>query len=172
MAFSVVGIQAHFSKTLLLFFMPQIFNFILSCPQLFGLVPCPRHRVPRYVLTRESNYTVNDRELPRFRFDKDANLLYPSLAVPANETDPKKQFPIKTRKLTKLALGILETLGLTKVIRNSNGEITNTTNLTILNVFLLWLGPMNEKRLVQVLITSQVRSHSQSQGVLFWYAEY
>lgn len=47
MAFAVVGIQAHFSKTLLLFFIPQIFNFILSCPQLFGLVPCPRHRVPR-----------------------------------------------------------------------------------------------------------------------------
>jgi UDP-N-acetylglucosamine--dolichyl-phosphate N-acetylglucosaminephosphotransferase len=51
MAFAVVGIQAHFSKTLLLFFLPQIFNFILSCPQLFGLVPCPRHRVPRYELT-------------------------------------------------------------------------------------------------------------------------
>lgn len=48
MAFAVVGIQAHFSKTLLLFFIPQIFNFLLSCPQLFGLVPCPRHRVPRY----------------------------------------------------------------------------------------------------------------------------
>ena len=47
MAFAVVGIQAHFSKTLLLFFLPQIFNFILSCPQLFGLIPCPRHRVPR-----------------------------------------------------------------------------------------------------------------------------
>ena len=49
MAFAVVGIQSHFSKTLLLFFIPQIFNFILSCPQLFGLVPCPRHRLPRYV---------------------------------------------------------------------------------------------------------------------------
>jgi len=48
MAFAVVGIQAHFSKTLLLFFLPQVFNFVLSCPQLFGLVPCPRHRVPRY----------------------------------------------------------------------------------------------------------------------------
>jgi hypothetical protein len=50
MAFAVVGIQAHFSKTLLLFFMPQIFNFVLSCPQLFGLVPCPRHRMPTRVL--------------------------------------------------------------------------------------------------------------------------
>lgn len=47
MAFAVVGIQAHFSKTLLLFFMPQIFNFVLSCPQLFGIVPCPRHRMPK-----------------------------------------------------------------------------------------------------------------------------
>jgi len=52
MAFAVVGIQAHFSKTLLLFFLPQIFNFVLSCPQLFGLVPCPRHRVPRYEQTQ------------------------------------------------------------------------------------------------------------------------
>ena len=54
MAFAVVGIQAHYSKTLLLFFLPQIFNFVLSCPQLFGLVPCPRHRVPRYVLCLRS----------------------------------------------------------------------------------------------------------------------
>ena len=56
MAFSVVGIQAHFSKTLLLFFLPQIFNFLLSCPQLFGLVPCPRHRVPRYVVPDRNPY--------------------------------------------------------------------------------------------------------------------
>lgn len=47
MAFAVVAIQAHFSKTLLLFFIPQIFNFVLSVPQLFGLVACPRHRLPR-----------------------------------------------------------------------------------------------------------------------------
>jgi len=32
MAFAVVGIQAHFSKTLHLFFMPQIFNSLLSWP--------------------------------------------------------------------------------------------------------------------------------------------
>lgn len=46
MAFSAVAIQGHFSKTLILFFIPQIFNFALSCPQLFGLVDCPRHRLP------------------------------------------------------------------------------------------------------------------------------
>lgn len=49
MAFSAVAIQGHFSKTLILFFIPQIFNFILSCPQLFHLVHCPRHRLPAWV---------------------------------------------------------------------------------------------------------------------------
>eukprot|EP01054_Gregarina_sp_Poly1_P004275 Gregarina_sp_Poly_1__4274@NODE_2326_length_2291_cov_60_365558_g1489_i0_p1_GENE_NODE_2326_length_2291_cov_60_365558_g1489_i0NODE_2326_length_2291_cov_60_365558_g1489_i0_p1_ORF_typecomplete_len412_score43_95Glycos_transf_4/PF00953_21/32Glycos_transf_4/PF00953_21/9_2e43Mtp/PF03821_16/1_8e02Mtp/PF03821_16/22WTF/PF03303_13/7_3e02WTF/PF03303_13/0_41_NODE_2326_length_2291_cov_60_365558_g1489_i09982233 len=44
--FAVVGIVGHFAKTLLLFFLPQILNFLLSCPQLFGFIPCPRHRVP------------------------------------------------------------------------------------------------------------------------------
>ncbi|GJJ76774.1 UDP-N-acetylglucosamine--dolichyl-phosphate N-acetylglucosaminephosphotransferase [Entomortierella parvispora] len=48
MTFAVVGILAHYSKTLMLFFIPQIFNFLLSSPQLFRLVPCPRHRVPRF----------------------------------------------------------------------------------------------------------------------------
>mmetsp|Transcript_12018 Transcript_12018/g.23073 ORF Transcript_12018/g.23073 Transcript_12018/m.23073 type:complete len:454 (-) Transcript_12018:133-1494(-) len=47
MTFAVVGILGHFSKTLLLFFIPQIVNFLWSCPQLFKLVPCPRHRLPR-----------------------------------------------------------------------------------------------------------------------------
>jgi len=48
MTFAVSGILGHFSKTLLLFFIPQILNFIWSCPQLFKFVPCPRHRLPRF----------------------------------------------------------------------------------------------------------------------------
>ena len=44
----VTSFIGHFSKTLLLFFIPQIINFIYSTPQLFHLVPCPRHRLPRY----------------------------------------------------------------------------------------------------------------------------
>lgn len=47
MTFAVVGILGHFGKTLLLFFLPQIFNFVYSLPQLAGLVACPRHRMPR-----------------------------------------------------------------------------------------------------------------------------
>lgn len=50
MTFAVVSIIGHFSKTVLLFFLPQIFNFLYSVPQLFHLVPCPRHRLPKWVL--------------------------------------------------------------------------------------------------------------------------
>lgn len=48
MTFAVVGILGHFSKTLLLFFIPQIINFLWSVPQLFKFVPCPRHRLPKF----------------------------------------------------------------------------------------------------------------------------
>eukprot|EP00285_Hemiselmis_virescens_P009170 CAMPEP_0173401562 /NCGR_PEP_ID=MMETSP1356-20130122/51261_1 /TAXON_ID=77927 ORGANISM="Hemiselmis virescens, Strain PCC157" /NCGR_SAMPLE_ID=MMETSP1356 /ASSEMBLY_ACC=CAM_ASM_000847 /LENGTH=347 /DNA_ID=CAMNT_0014361719 /DNA_START=51 /DNA_END=1094 /DNA_ORIENTATION=+ len=48
MTFAVVGILGHFSKTLLLFFIPQLINFVYSLPQLVGIVPCPRHRLPKY----------------------------------------------------------------------------------------------------------------------------
>jgi UDP-N-acetylglucosamine--dolichyl-phosphate N-acetylglucosaminephosphotransferase len=46
MTFAVSGILGHFGKTLLLFFVPQIFNFVYSLPQLLGIVSCPRHRLP------------------------------------------------------------------------------------------------------------------------------
>ncbi|KAJ0042585.1 hypothetical protein Pint_17782 [Pistacia integerrima] len=48
MAMAVIGILGHFSETLLIFFAPQVINFLLSVPQLFGFVQCPRHRLPRF----------------------------------------------------------------------------------------------------------------------------
>ncbi|THV05221.1 hypothetical protein K435DRAFT_826437 [Dendrothele bispora CBS 962.96] len=127
MAFSVVGIQAHFSKTLLLFFIPQIFNFVLSCPQLFGVVPCPRHRVPR--------------------FEADTNLLHPS----------KTLFLKPPSRLATFILRVLYTLRLIDITTHpETGMILESTNLTILNFFLVRLGPMREKQLVQVLICAQV----------------
>ena len=47
MTFAVIGIHGHFSKTLLLLFIPQIFNFLYSIPQLAKIIPCPRHRLPK-----------------------------------------------------------------------------------------------------------------------------
>jgi UDP-N-acetylglucosamine--dolichyl-phosphate N-acetylglucosaminephosphotransferase len=67
MAFAADAIQGHFSKTLVLFFLPQLFNFVLSCPQLFGLVACPRHRLPKY--------------------DPDTRLLHPSRAPLTGKVD-------------------------------------------------------------------------------------
>ncbi|KAK6754195.1 hypothetical protein RB195_013288 [Necator americanus] len=48
MTLAVVSILGHFSKTMILFLIPQVFNFLYSIPQLFKLVPCPRHRLPRF----------------------------------------------------------------------------------------------------------------------------
>ncbi|KAK7200503.1 UDP-N-acetylglucosamine-dolichyl-phosphate N-acetylglucosaminephosphotransferase [Novymonas esmeraldas] len=60
---AVSGITGVYSKTLLLFFAPQVFNFIISLPQLFGIVVCPRHRVPTWnpstnLLSNSHNYTI------------------------------------------------------------------------------------------------------------------
>lgn len=48
MTLAVAGILGHFSEMLLLFFTPQLVNFLYSLPQLFNYVPCPRHRLPRF----------------------------------------------------------------------------------------------------------------------------
>ncbi|KAG5489584.1 hypothetical protein GH5_00461 [Leishmania sp. Ghana 2012 LV757] len=60
---AVSSITGVYSKTLLLFFAPQVFNFIISLPQLFNIVPCPRHRVPTWnprtnLLSNSHNYTI------------------------------------------------------------------------------------------------------------------
>ena len=46
MVFAVVAILGGFSKTMMLFFIPQMINFALSLPQIFGFIYCPRHRLP------------------------------------------------------------------------------------------------------------------------------
>jgi len=143
MAFAVVGIQAHFSKTLLLFFLPQIFNFVLSCPQLFGLVPCPRHRVPRYESTptpRRPVFTRNN------SFDPETHLLHPSKAM----------FMKRTSRLSTVVLRVLAGLGCTELTALPDGTILEATNLTLFNALLLRLGPMREKRLTQLLMAVQV----------------
>lgn len=55
MTFAVVGILGHFSKTMMLFFIPQLINFVLSIPQIFGFVHCPRHRLPSF---NKENYKL------------------------------------------------------------------------------------------------------------------
>uniref|UniRef100_K3WNH1 UDP-N-acetylglucosamine--dolichyl-phosphate N-acetylglucosaminephosphotransferase n=1 Tax=Globisporangium ultimum (strain ATCC 200006 / CBS 805.95 / DAOM BR144) TaxID=431595 RepID=K3WNH1_GLOUD len=93
MTFAVAGILGHFSKTLLLFFLPQVLNFLYSLPQLFKIVPCPRHRLPKFnaktgllepsTITPEStrsNYTVINLFLVVFGPMKENHLVWSLLA--------------------------------------------------------------------------------------------
>ena len=124
MVFAVVGILGHFSKTLLLLFIPQIFNFIYSSPQLFRLVPCPRHRLPK--------------------FNARTGLLEPSV------TEWKSHPP---SALVACALHLLHRLHLLRVTTNEQGQIVESTNFTILNLWLVWFGPLREDWLaIQILL--------------------
>jgi len=125
MVFAVVGILGHFSKTLLLLFIPQIFNFLYSAPQLFHIVPCPRHRLPR--------------------FNARTGLLEPSVATFSADK------PL--RPVVGEMLKVLHKLRLLRVESDSNGRVTETSNFTILNLWLVWRGPLREDRLtVEILI--------------------
>lgn len=125
MVFAVVGILGHFSKTLLLLFLPQLFNFIYSAPQLFRLVPCPRHRLPR--------------------FNARTGLLEPSTT--AFRTPPSRAI--------SLALKALHRLRLLRVATNAQGEVVECTNFTILNLWLVWWGPMREDKLALGILALQ-----------------
>ena len=124
MVFAVVGILGHFSKTLLLLFLPQIFNFGYSLPQLFKLIPCPRHRLPR--------------------FDPETELLHTS--VTRWERPPCL--------LLAVCLEILHALRLIHLTKK-DGLIVESTNLTILNLWLVWMGPMREDRLAWHMVGVQ-----------------
>ncbi|KAI9800818.1 MAG: hypothetical protein M1825_003601 [Sarcosagium campestre] len=126
MVFAVVGILGHFSKTLLLLFIPQIFNFLYSSPQLFRLLPCPRHRLPR----------INAR----------TGLLEPSVA----------QFPHPPSAPISLVLRLLHRMKMVKIETNNKGQIIECTNLTILNLCLSWWGPLRADRLAIGVLALQV----------------
>lgn len=126
MAFAVVGILGHFSKTLLLFFLPQIFNFIYSIPQLAGIIPCPRHRLPR--------------------FNETTGLLEPSFVT----------FLKKPTGLLKIILELLGMVRLVKLIKDEKGTIIECSNFTILNLLLVILGPVREDHLSLTMLGVQV----------------
>ncbi|OGM41241.1 UDP-N-acetylglucosamine--dolichyl-phosphate N-acetylglucosaminephosphotransferase [Aspergillus bombycis] len=126
MVFAVVGILGHFSKTLLLLFIPQIFNFLYSTPQLFKLIPCPRHRLPKFnAVTGLLDASVTEWTVP------------PS--------------PL-------LAVGWSFFIGCDWCVlqKNDQGQIVESTNLTILNLWLVWMGPMKENRLAWSMVAVQV----------------
>ncbi|XP_013187839.1 UDP-N-acetylglucosamine--dolichyl-phosphate N-acetylglucosaminephosphotransferase [Amyelois transitella] len=125
MTFAVVGILSHFSKTVLLFFIPQIINFLYSVPQLFHIIPCPRHRLPKY--------------------SAETDLLNPSRTIIV-----KKDMKF----LTKLIVNIASILHLVDAKEDGDSIVLN--NMTLINLFLVKLGPMTEVRLTKSLLLFQI----------------
>jgi len=113
MTFAVVGILAHYSKTLLLFFIPQIFNFLLSSPQLFRLVPCPRHRVPRY--------------------NRGTNLLEPSRVVLDQEALDAESFLSQHASDQKQSVQRQGSLGMSPSTASLTSSLNNGTDQSISN---------------------------------------
>lgn len=128
MVFAIVGILGHFSKTLLLLFIPQILNFVYSSPQLFRVIPCPRHRLPR--------------------FNPRSGLLEPS--VTSWQHPPPKSVAWVLKLLSSLPLPLIQ------VKTSETGQIVESTNLTILNLWLVWFGPMREDRLAIEILAMQM----------------
>ncbi|XP_076339159.1 alg7 dolichyl-phosphate N-acetylglucosaminephosphotransferase isoform X2 [Tachypleus tridentatus] len=129
MTFAVVGILGHFSKTMLLFFIPQISNFIFSVPQLFHLVPCPRHRLPKY------NKDTDHVEMSCVLFK--SNQLHPVGAM---------------------FLCMFHWLGLVHYRQGlgEDGKYSECTNFTLVNFVLKVMGPLHERTVTVILLALQV----------------
>lgn len=134
MVFAVVGISSHYVKTLMLFFIPQIVNFIYSAPQLFGLVPCPRHRLPK--------------------FNKDDGLMYNSWTI---YTHDEINGDGKLNSMMIPIFNLLEKLWLIKLKRNPNDNktIIASSNMTLINLVIIWFGPRTEENLCKLIMTLQ-----------------
>lgn len=126
MTFAVVGILGHFSKTMLLFFVPQVINFLYSVPQIFGFIPCPRHRLPKY--------------------DKKADKIGMSY-VKFKKSD--------VNQMGQIILYVVGILGIADVKHNvgEDESFIKCSNFTLNNIFLKFFGPMHERTLtISVLL--------------------
>ncbi|EDO32000.1 predicted protein [Nematostella vectensis] len=130
MAFAVVGILGHFSKTMLLFFIPQVFNFVFSLPQLFKFVPCPRHRLPR--------------------LNPETGKLGMSYSAPFKTQDLN---PIGRLVIT--VFGLLRLIHVEHGI-GEDKKYTRVSNFTIINLLIKLLGPTHEKMLVYIILGIQL----------------
>lgn len=126
MTFAVVGILGHFSKTILLFFIPQVLNFLYSVPQLFHFIPCPRHRLPK--------------------FNPDTGLMHFS------KTSFRQD---ELSSIGNLLFVLFKNLRLIKWETSKDG-VTTCNNFTLINFFIILTGPITEKKLNEYLLIFQI----------------
>ncbi|KAM6043419.1 UDP-N-acetylglucosamine--dolichyl-phosphate N-acetylglucosaminephosphotransferase isoform 2-T2 [Chlamydotis macqueenii] len=129
MTFAVVGILGHFSKTMLLFFIPQVLNFLYSLPQLFHVIPCPRHRLPRL------NPSTGKLEMSYSKFK--------TKSLSALGTNILKA--VKILHIVDVRSGTDE-----------DGEYTECNNMTLINFVIKLIGPTHERNLTLLLLLIQV----------------
>lgn len=143
MTFAVVAILGHFSKTMLLFFIPQVANFVYSIPQLFRFLPCPRHRLPQY----DPKTDTISMSVTQFKYDR-------------------------LNPLGKLCLFIFRLVGVVHVRENvGEGQVlTECNNLTLLNLILKVCGPMHERSLVIIMMALQILCSCVAFGIRYWLA--
>eukprot|EP00041_Stephanoeca_diplocostata_P005418 m.61737 g.61737 ORF g.61737 m.61737 type:complete len:430 (+) comp15771_c0_seq1:341-1630(+) len=129
MTFAVAGILGHFSKTMILFFIPQVLNFIFSVPQLFRLVPCPRHRLPR---------------------------LNPETGLLENSTATFR--PCDISQLSMMILTVYKSLGVIsyRKFEDKDGQTQiEVSNFTLINLLLRAFGPTHERTLTILVLVCQ-----------------
>lgn len=142
MTLAVVGILGHFSEEILMFAGPQLFNFILSVPQLFKFVPCPRHRLPKF------NSGTGLREPSTFTFK------YSELGFLGR---------VIMRVYSMIGFAIIqeaeEDESSLLVGTSSEANVVEkryiSNNLTLINLWLCWFGPRSERDLCHQLLRFQ-----------------
>ncbi|KAM4704131.1 UDP-N-acetylglucosamine--dolichyl-phosphate N-acetylglucosaminephosphotransferase [Rhinophrynus dorsalis] len=129
MTLAVVGIVGHFSKTMLLFFIPQVLNFLYSLPQLLHIIPCPRHRLPRL------DPTTGKLGMSYSKFKE-------------TELSQLGAFIIKVAE----ALHVLDV----RRAQGEDGKYIEVNNLTLINFVLKLVGPTHERSLTLLMLFIQV----------------
>ena len=158
MTFAVMAILGHFSKSLLLFFIPQVFNFVYSLPQLFKVVPCPRHRMPDYDpvtdLLQPSTFSIE-----RVKVDSCAPVegtagagTVPPVAVSASDAGLRQRTVAASAKPSSApAAAVIHGAALP-----DTPPARRYDNMTLINLVLRVMGPMHERTTTNVLLLLQV----------------
>lgn len=151
MTFAVHGILGHFSKTLLLFFLPQVINFVYSLPQLFKVYPCPRHRLPFYDaalgLLRPSTFEL---PVPVVKASAAGAAANSDSAVNLAPSTPKSGGSRRRRS------SVATTPAAAAVVPAAvKSAMLERDNMTLINLLLRVAGPMHERTTTNALLVLQ-----------------
>ncbi|CAG0918472.1 unnamed protein product [Notodromas monacha] len=145
MTIAVVGILGHFSKTVMLFLLPQLANFLYGLPQLFRLIPCPRHRLPRFNPEKDvvgvSSVVFNDKRIGRI--GSACLKIYRMLGIIHYEEGVVDYSPKEVGEGDKVE------------DRGDGNGLVRCNNLTLINLYLKIFGSTSEHNLVTGLLIFQ-----------------